>query len=101
MIISGIAEDDITVGTNCKPLKDTVFRMCSKTEPRLRNGDILSSKRIGRIDITKPHVRRLVHVIMNDQDGAEMLHNWGLGRKIENNIWINPDLKEMEREAKY
>ena len=38
---------------------------------------------------------------MKYQDDAEMLHNWGLGRKIENNIWINPDLTEIEREAKY
>ena len=52
LIISGIAEKDITVETDSKPLKHTVFCMCSRIEPRLRNRDILSCKRIGRIDIT-------------------------------------------------
>ena len=94
MILSGIVENDITAETNSKSLKDAVFCICSGIEPRLRKGDILSRKRIGRIDITEPHVGRLVH-------DAEMLHNWELGRKIENNIWINPDLTEIEREAKY
>ena len=101
LIFSGIVENDITAETNSKSLKDTVFCICSRIEPRLRKGDILSCKRIGRIDITEPHVGRLVHVIMKYQDDAEMLHNWGLGRKIENNIWINLDLTEIEREAKY
>ena len=87
LILSGIVENDITAETNSKSLKNTVFGICSRIEPRLRKEDILSCKRIGRIDITEPHVGRLVHVIMKYQDDAEMLHNWGLGRKIENNIW--------------
>ena len=78
-----------------------MFRLHKRTEPRLQNGDILSCKRRGRIAFTKSHVGCFIHVVRKYQDDAEMLHNCGLGREIYDNIWINPDLTKMERDAKY
>ena len=49
----------------------------------------------------KPGKNRLVLIVLKKEDCAAELHNFGRGRKLDNGIWINPDLTRTERDAKY
>ena len=60
--------------------------------------DIADAKRLGE---EKRGTNRLVLVIFKREDVAADFHNYGRGRNIEGEVWVNPDLTRTEREARY
>lgn len=67
-------------------------------EEELNEDDIVSSKRLGQ---RKPGNTRIVLVVFKTEENASYFHNWGRGRKLRGNMWVNPDLTRTEREAQY
>ena len=60
--------------------------------------DVADCKRLGEL---KPGANRLVLVILKREDVAADFHNYGRGRNIEGDVWVNPDLTRTEREARF
>ena len=60
--------------------------------------DVADCKRLGEL---KPGANRLVLVIFKREDVAADFHNYGRGRNIEGDVWVNPDLTRTEREARF
>ena len=91
IVISGVPEQDE------EDSKDLVFNMIKPLEEKLVQNDVLIVKRMGQ-NSTKP---RLLHVVLKYEIDATTFHNGGAGRKIDDRIWINPDLTRTERDILY
>ena len=70
----------------------------SFTGDDLTPDDIAHCKRLGEKQEGK---RRLILVVFKREDWAAEFHNFGRGRKLDNDVWVNPDLTRTERDAKY
>ena len=60
--------------------------------------DIAYCNRLGKKEEGK---NRLILIVCKREDMAAEFHNFGRGRKLPNNVWINQDMTKTEREAKY
>ena len=64
----------------------------------LETSDIADCKRLGK---KETGTNRIILVRFKKEDVAAGFHNYGRGRHLGNNKWVNPDLTRTEREAKY
>lgn len=60
--------------------------------------DIVTVKRLGE---KKVGVSRFILVVFKSEEAALYYHNYGRGRNVAENIWVNPDLTRTEREAMF
>jgi hypothetical protein len=72
--------------------------VCGFAGRGLSQEEIAYCKRLGE---KKPGKNRLVLIVLKKEDCAAELHNFGRGRKLDDGIWINPDLTRTERDAKF
>ena len=91
-IISNVPEG---AGGNDTSLSNVV---CDLSDGILEDGDIAYCKRLGE---KKTGTNRLILVVLKREDWAAEFHNFGRGRKLDNNVWVNPDLTRTEREAQF
>ena len=72
--------------------------MCNISEGILEPNDIAHCRRLGKLETGK---NRLILVVLKREDWAVDFHNFGRGRKYDDNVWVNPDLTKTEREAQF
>ena len=65
-------------------------------EEDLCANDIVTCKRLGE---KKQGQKRFVLVVFKREEDAQYFHNWGRGRNLGGNKWVNPDLTRTERDA--
>ena len=92
-VISNVPEG---TGGNEKSLSEVVSDI---TGGYLDPNDIAHCNRLGKKKDTGSG--RLILVVVKREDWAAEFHNFGRGRKLDGNIWVNPDLTTTEREAQY
>lgn len=86
-VVSNIPEDD------AKPLIEVVTSYSD-----LNANDIADTKRLGE---QKNGENRLILVRFKSEDVAQEFHNYGRGRHLGSQIWVNPDLTKTERTARF
>ena len=60
--------------------------------------DMVNVKRLGEKKVGKS---RFILIVFKSEEAALYYHNYGRGRKVEGNIWVNPDLTRTERDAMF
>ena len=62
--------------------------------------DIAHCKRLGE---KKPGTNRIILVVFKKEEIATEFHNYGRGRKLQTQgvVWVNPDLTQTERTARF
>ena len=91
-VISGVVEDYGGAGSSLRNVAaELLGNGCSPD-------DLVTVKRLG---VRKPTSKRPILVVFKTEDAAQFFHNYGMGRKVSDRTWINPDLTRTQRNAQF